>query len=281
MPATKSATEIFAELQLDKKKFTIDGVEYYIVEGDLRLDEDQLLAYAFELAARAQARARAAANAGTEAGAGAEQREPLVGMTDDAGRLVRWKKGLVLTYSVVKSSFATEAQYQAVVDAMRLATADWEATCGVNFQHLSQFDAASVPVAGAHSAPLFKVRGFHAGGKYIAVAFFPDASMERREVLIDPSFFGANLGFDRVGVLRHELGHVLGFRHEHIRSEAPALCPDEPLGNTINLTDYDPQSVMHYFCGGVGTRELRITEKDRAAARGLYGPPDREVHYYG
>lgn len=274
MPATPSATEIFADLQRDKKQITVDGVQYYLVEGDLRLDENQLLVYAFEQAARAKARAEAGA------GAGAEQREPLVGITDDAGRLVRWQKGLVLTYTVVKSSFASEAQYQAVVTAMRLATADWQANCGVNFQHLSQLDAGPVPAAGAPGAPLFKVRGFNAGGQFIALAFFPNEPVERREVLIDPSFFAANLGFDRTGVLRHELGHVLGFRHEHIRSEAPALCPDEPLGNTINLTDYDPQSVMHYFCGGVGSRELKITEKDRTAARGLYGPPDSEVHYY-
>lgn len=274
MPPTPSATEIFAELRRNKKKITINGVQYYIVEGDLRLDESQLLVYASYLAARAKARAEAGA------GAGAEQREPLVGITDDSGRMVRWRKGLVLTYTVVKSTFETEDHYQKVVNAMRLATADWEAACGINFQHLSQLDAGPVPAVGAPGAPLFKVRGYNAGGEYIALAFFPNEPVERREVLIDPSYFADDLGFDRAGVLRHELGHVLGFRHEHIRSEAPALCPDEPLGNTINLTDYDPQSVMHYFCGDVGTRELMLTEKDRVAARGLYGPPDGEVLYY-
>jgi hypothetical protein len=30
-------------------------------------------------------------------------------------------------------------------------------------------------------------------------------------VLIDPSFFADDLLFDRVGVLRHELGHTLAF----------------------------------------------------------------------
>lgn len=276
MPATQTATEIFAELQRDKKKITVDGVQYYIVEGDLRLDENQLLVYAFDLADRAKARAES----GAGAGGGAEKREPLVGIIDDAGRMVRWRKGLVLTYTVVKSTFDTEANYQTAVNAMRLATADWEAACGVNFQHLSQFDAGPVPPVGAPGAPVFRVRGHNAGGQYIALAFFPNEPVERREVLIDPSYFADNLGFDRTGVLRHELGHVLGFRHEHIRSEAPALCPDERMGNTINLTDYDPQSVMHYFCGKVGTRDLKLTEKDRTAARGLYGPPDGEVHYY-
>jgi hypothetical protein len=28
---------------------------------------------------------------------------------------------------------------------------------------------------------------------------------------------------------------------------------------------------MHYFCGGVGSRTLAITDKDRVAAQSLYG----------
>lgn len=269
MPSPRSAGEIFDELKQTKHKIVIDGIEYYIVEGDLRLDAGQLLAYAFELAEREQARAGA--------GSGGEQRQPLVGIVDDEGRMVRWKKGLLLTYNVLRSSFASDADYQTVVQAMRVATADWEATCGVNFKHLSELDGGVTP---GGPAPLFQVKAFDDGSGFIAVAFFPDQPPARRTVLIFPSFFSPTLGFDRAGVLRHELGHVLGFRHEHIRSKAPALCPDEPLGNTINLSDYDPRSVMHYFCGGVGTRELKITDVDRDAARTLYGPPDKDVHYF-
>lgn len=268
MSQTRTVNEIFEELRQTKAQVTIDDVVYYIVEGDLRLDEGQLLTYAFELAERERVKA---------GGGSGEQREPLVGIVDDEGRLVRWKKGLVLTYNVLMSSFASDAQYQTVVKAMQVATADWEATCGVNFKHLSQLDGGA---AAGGDEPLFRVRQVNAGGRFIAMAFFPDEPLPRREVIIDPSFFSPTLSFDRAGVLRHELGHVLGFRHEHIRSEAPAICPDEPLGNTINLSDYDPTSVMHYFCGGVGSRELKITDVDRDAARKLYGPPDKDVHYF-
>ena len=267
MSQSRSVNEIFEELKQIKAQVTIDDVVYYVVEGDLRLDEGELLTYAFDLAERER----------TRAGESREEREPLVGIVDAEGRIVRWKKGLVLTYNVLKRSFASDAQYQTVVQAMQVATADWQAACGVNFQHLSHLDDGAV--AGGE-APLFRVRQVNAGGRFIAMAFFPDAVPARREVIIDPSFFSPTLGFDRAGVLRHELGHVLGFRHEHIRSEAPAICPDEPLGNTINLSDYDPRSVMHYFCGGVGMRTLEITDVDRTAARNLYGPPDAEVHYF-
>ncbi|MFZ2360599.1 MAG: matrixin family metalloprotease [Anaerolineae bacterium] len=269
MPQPRSASEIFEELKQTKHKITIDALDYYLVEGDLRLDENQLLLYAFELAEQEQRKA---------GGASGEQREPLVGIVDDEGRIVRWKKGLVLTYNVLRSSFASDAQYQTVVQAMRVATADWEAACGVNFKHLGELDGGVAP---GSQAPLFRVRQFNAGGRFIAMAFFPDEPLDRREVIIDPSFFAPTLRFDRAGVLRHELGHVLGFRHEHILSEAPAICPDEALGNIIQLSDYDPRSVMHYFCGGAdfGTRDLKITDVDRTAARKVYGPPDSEVHY--
>ena len=44
---------------------------------------------------------------------------------------------------------------------------------------------------------------------------------------------------------RHELGHILGFRHEHIRSEANSSCDEG--GAFRAVTDYDQASVMHYL----------------------------------
>jgi len=79
MPSPRSASEIFDELKQTKHKIVIDGIECYIVEGDLRLDAGQLLAYAFELAEREQARA---------GGGSGEQRQPLVGIVDDDGQLI-------------------------------------------------------------------------------------------------------------------------------------------------------------------------------------------------
>ncbi len=262
----RSASEILAELKATKRRVTVHGKEYTVVEGDLLLDEKKLARYAEE---RAELEAR------HERGFDVAPQE-LVGIVDDDNRKVRWKKGLVLTYAVLRASFDGEARYQQVVKAMAQATADWEATCGVNFRH----EAAADKGGEGCPTPLFTVELVNAGGRFIASAFFPNDPPEERRVVIDPSFFKENLGFDPVGVLRHELGHVLGFRHEHIRSGAPPLCPNEPLDHTIDLTEYDPKSVMHYFCGGVGDPKLAITEVDRRGSQLLYGPPDAEVVYY-
>ena len=45
------------------------------------------------------------------------------------------------------------------------------------------------------------------------------------------------------------------------------------LIDTIDVTQYDPQSVMHYFCGNVGSPTLAISDVDRIGAQRLYGPP--------
>jgi hypothetical protein len=186
------------------------------------------------------------------------------------GKLVRWKPGVNLTYCVLKQTFASEQDYNTVVANMKQATWAWEKVCGVKFEYKPELDdSPTVKPAGV----LFPVRAIDAQGQFIAAAFFPTDPKDRRRLFIAPSYFDPDLGFDQVGVLRHELGHVLGFRHEQIRSDAPASCPDEDTANTVDLTKYDPKSVMHYFCGGVGSRDLLITDVDIEGSQKVYGLP--------
>lgn len=252
------------------KRVTIDGTTYFIAEGDLLLDEDELLLYANKRAV--QNRERESQNLLAFAGMGfigITDLRGLIGVTDGSGKIVRWAEGLKLTYCVLKQTFTSDQRYNTVKENMKLATEAWSATCGVQFEYLEALDnSPGLNPTGV----IFTVREFNAGGEFIASAFFPNDPPSRRRVLIDGSYFDPSLSFDQVGVLRHELGHVLGFRHEHIRSGAPPACQGEPLGGDIPLTEYDPQSVMHYFCGGRGSTELAITELDRIGSQQVYGP---------
>lgn len=274
-PALAEADE-FKLLKEGLPSLEIDGQKFFVAEGDLLLDEDELLLYAD---VRKNQRELYLANqrAGLLGPAFlAGPRPTLVGILDERGKLVRWAPGTALTYCVLKGSFNSTDRYNLVRQNFLQATTDWERLCGVDFQYLEELDAASnssIP-AGA----VFVVRGINANGSFIASAFFPNDPPDRRKVLVDPSYFTTS--FDKVGVFRHELGHVLGFRHEHIRSEAPAACPGESTDHTINLTDYDPQSVMHYFCGGVGRPELEFTPIDQDGALQLYGPPFGAMTFY-
>jgi hypothetical protein len=167
-----------------------------------------------------------------------------------------------LTYCVSKKGFG--ANYNAVVTAMEAASGAWEATARVNFIHDASQDSNCT---NRNNAVMFDVNTV-CRGQYLARSFFPSTARRSRNVLIDCTSFGTIDPWTLAGVLRHELGHTIGFRHEHTRPEAGTCFEDNQWRA---LTAYDSSSVMHYpQCNGTQNGDLVLTNLDKAGASSLY-----------
>jgi hypothetical protein len=167
-----------------------------------------------------------------------------------------------LTYCV-SNNFGT--QKANIVNAMANGAAQWEAaTSRVNFTYVPSADSNCRTT---NNAVLFSVEPTYTT-QYIARAFFPSSSDSQRNVLVNASSLMSSGSWSPGNIMAHELGHTLGFRHEHTRPEAGTCFEDN---NWRPLTPYDSSSIMHYpQCNGTSSN-LSMTSTDRAGIRAVYG----------
>jgi len=219
----------------------------YVVEGDLLLTEQELRAY---IVGKSQSERPIDTSAELVVNVHKGRRD----YYEDPG-------SRILSYAVDRRSFPEEEMYKSILENMQIAVKDWESACP---ECKIQFKFNSGPAPSTESVN-FVVRYRDVKGSYIAAAFFPHDGPDRRYLNIDPSYFKTSV--DKVGVLRHELGHVLGYRHEQTRGVLGCYYEDD---RWQPLTEYDPKSVMHYFCGGGGDLRLSLSDLDKAGHRKLY-----------
>jgi serine protease len=165
-------------------------------------------------------------------------------------------------------STAFGARHPNVVTAMQGATAAWSQVADVAFVYVA---SQNTTCTASNANVVFDVNPVNVNGQYLARAFFPNEPRAGRNVLIDDSAFQLDPAgkLTLVGILRHELGHTLGWRHEHTRPESGTCFEDN---DWRPLTSYDSFSVMHYpQCNGGGDWTLMLTDLDKGGAACLYG----------
>lgn len=164
-----------------------------------------------------------------------------------------------LTYCI-SNSFGVLAK-STVIAALGDAAAAWETVAEVNFYYDSSQDSSC---NNSNTNVLFNVRAGTCDQDCLAASFFPSAPRSQRELIIANILPSGNTTL--TGVLKHELGHVLGFRHEHIWDD----CTGEPTDNAEQLTTKDTNSVMYYrWCSGLDADQT-ISTRDRIAAACMY-----------
>lgn len=264
----RSVFDIIEELDIDT--IVIRGKERYIIENDLVMNQKHLLWYAMSLTEDANYeiqevnRKRKSRRAFTTS-------PKLIGIKLN-GVIVKLDDYTNIRYSIVRNSFTNE-EYKLICNLMDKATQDWENSCGVRFKHIEQNDQVldRDNVLGDLSFIVQK----ESMSKSTATAFFPFDDKSEHIIKIDDSFFSSN--YSKEGILRHELGHTLGFLHEHIHNDAPSPCKksyaEKPRGAQPYVPGrYDPSSVMIVYCRKLPTGAMNrsITETDKKLAQEHY-----------
>lgn len=225
--------------------------DVWLVEGDIRIHgEDELYAY-WEARYSSSAEFRS-----------------VTMQYDDGTRMWNPAEKFALTYCI--NTPEMDAAADDIHDWMTRATRDWEGAGDVNFIHRPELDGPGCTEGSG--GVVFAVRAVPEGNCE-GNAFFPNEGSPSERVLW---MEGPNTCTDdeALRTLRHELGHILGFQHEHFHPEYQAGQPTcSGLGGDLGvLAEYDPYSVMTYVAC-VGGPKVYVSRRDHASATFLYDLP--------
>jgi len=146
-----------------------------------------------------------------------------VGFGED---IPRWKKGSVINWAVRTDGFPTENHAAYSAYKLNEATVQWNSLdVGVKFKWVDKLEDAAFALGYGGD-----------GGQTFAEAFFPNGKPLNHLVVYKLSFSPEYLDY-QTNIFLHELGHVLGLRHE--------FAAREGAGNVL-FGPENQRSVMAY-----------------------------------
>ncbi|KAF0327170.1 matrix metalloproteinase-11 [Colletotrichum asianum] len=169
----------------------------------------------------------------------------------------RWMPGSVLKWVVMKEGFKTPADADYAAQHLNMACLKWnELNVGVTFEWVSNVVDATFAL-------------FHGGshGNTLASAFFPNPNDISMMLVYNAAFSIPRWKANMWKMFMHELGHVLGLRHEFAMDTATG--EKREMFAAVQLGPPNDRSVMTY-----GREPPEVQESDVESTRKFYALED-------